>query len=157
MTNREAHEDAAGMGLDDLFFRLNDIDPNAEYQTASTCAPSTLTLDKVIEACKLIPPVPSMSLLIPAQARMNASISAQLETMSRQFPFVPIYESPYLPRVHRVPPARRNYKTRRGYRMARNFWRGQNRRVEMMAFLISQDLSLRAGRAMDELVRSFLL
>jgi hypothetical protein len=30
MTNREAHEEAAGMGLDGLFFELNKIDPNAE-------------------------------------------------------------------------------------------------------------------------------
>lgn len=31
MTNREAHEKAAGMPLDDLFFSLNGIDPDAEY------------------------------------------------------------------------------------------------------------------------------
>lgn len=31
MTNREAHEDAAGMNLDDAFFRFNSIDPDAEY------------------------------------------------------------------------------------------------------------------------------
>ena len=31
MTNREAHEEAAGMGLDLLFFSLNGIDPDAEY------------------------------------------------------------------------------------------------------------------------------
>lgn len=31
MTNREAHEEAAGMNLDDMFFRLNGIDPDAEY------------------------------------------------------------------------------------------------------------------------------
>ncbi len=30
MTNREAHEDAAGMGLDDAFFKFNKIDPDAE-------------------------------------------------------------------------------------------------------------------------------
>lgn len=29
MTNREAHEEAAGMGLDDMFFRFNKIDPDA--------------------------------------------------------------------------------------------------------------------------------
>ena len=31
MTNREAHEEAAGMGLDDMFFTFNGIDPDAEY------------------------------------------------------------------------------------------------------------------------------
>ena len=31
MTNREAHEEAAGMNLDDMFFRLNGIDPDAEH------------------------------------------------------------------------------------------------------------------------------
>lgn len=31
MTNREAHEEAAGMGLDSLFFIANGIDPDAEY------------------------------------------------------------------------------------------------------------------------------
>jgi hypothetical protein len=30
-TNRQAHEEAAGMGLDDAFFRMNNIDPDAEY------------------------------------------------------------------------------------------------------------------------------
>jgi hypothetical protein len=31
MTNREAHEEAAGMGLEPAFFEFNKIDPNAEY------------------------------------------------------------------------------------------------------------------------------
>lgn len=31
MTNREIHEEAAGMALDDSFFRFNGIDPDAEY------------------------------------------------------------------------------------------------------------------------------
>lgn len=31
MTNREVHEEAAGMGLDDMFFKMNDINPDAEY------------------------------------------------------------------------------------------------------------------------------
>lgn len=30
MTNREAHEEAAGMNLDDMFFVINGIDPDAE-------------------------------------------------------------------------------------------------------------------------------
>ena len=34
MTNREAHEEAAGMGLCDLFFAVSGIDPNAEYKEA---------------------------------------------------------------------------------------------------------------------------
>lgn len=32
MTNREAHEEAAGMGLDDMFFRFNRINPDEEYK-----------------------------------------------------------------------------------------------------------------------------
>lgn len=31
MTNREAHEEAAGMNLSDLFFTMSGIDPDAEY------------------------------------------------------------------------------------------------------------------------------
>jgi hypothetical protein len=31
MTNREAHEQAAGMALDDMFFQMNGINPDAEY------------------------------------------------------------------------------------------------------------------------------
>jgi hypothetical protein len=31
-TNREVYEEAAGMGLDDMFFRFNHIDPDAEYK-----------------------------------------------------------------------------------------------------------------------------
>ena len=33
MTNREAHEEASGMGLDDLFFIFNNINPDGEYLT----------------------------------------------------------------------------------------------------------------------------
>ena len=32
MTNREAHEQAAGMGLEESFFRFNGIDPEGEYK-----------------------------------------------------------------------------------------------------------------------------
>jgi hypothetical protein len=32
MTNREAHEEASGMGLDDSFFLVSGIDPDAEYE-----------------------------------------------------------------------------------------------------------------------------
>lgn len=35
MTNREVMEEAAGMGLDDSFFRLNNLDPDAEYEEGS--------------------------------------------------------------------------------------------------------------------------
>lgn len=31
-TSREVYEEAAGMGLDDMFFRFNGIDPDAEYK-----------------------------------------------------------------------------------------------------------------------------
>jgi hypothetical protein len=31
MTNREYYEEGAGMGLDDSFFRFNNIDPDAEF------------------------------------------------------------------------------------------------------------------------------
>jgi len=31
LTNREAHEEAAGMALEPLFFALNKIAPDAEY------------------------------------------------------------------------------------------------------------------------------
>ena len=34
MTNREAHEEAAGMGLEESFFRISGIDPKAEYRPA---------------------------------------------------------------------------------------------------------------------------
>lgn len=35
MTNREAHEKAAGMNLDEMFFRFNNIDPDAECEEAT--------------------------------------------------------------------------------------------------------------------------
>jgi hypothetical protein len=35
MTNREAHEEAAGMALDPLFFVVSGIDPEAEYKMNS--------------------------------------------------------------------------------------------------------------------------
>lgn len=41
MTNREAHEEAAGMGLDNSFFRISGIDPDAEYRNIPLNAPNT--------------------------------------------------------------------------------------------------------------------
>jgi len=32
MTNREAHEEEAGMALDPMFFAFDNIDPDAEYK-----------------------------------------------------------------------------------------------------------------------------
>lgn len=32
MTNREVMEEAAGMGLEDSFFTMNNLDPDAEYE-----------------------------------------------------------------------------------------------------------------------------
>lgn len=46
MTNREAHEEAASMGLDDMFFRMNGIDPNAEYKEISRCSACGYTYDE---------------------------------------------------------------------------------------------------------------
>jgi hypothetical protein len=39
MTNKEAHELAAGMGLDNMFFRINGIDPDvmAKYAGCENC------------------------------------------------------------------------------------------------------------------------
>ncbi len=39
MTNRQAHEQAAGMGLEESFFRFNGIDPEGEY-TATEAIPA---------------------------------------------------------------------------------------------------------------------
>jgi hypothetical protein len=36
LSNRQAHEAAAGMGLDDMFFRINGINPDAEYIESKT-------------------------------------------------------------------------------------------------------------------------
>lgn len=38
MTNREAHELAAGMGLDDMFFSMNGIDPDGICPECQKCA-----------------------------------------------------------------------------------------------------------------------
>lgn len=43
MTNREAHEEAAGMGLDDMFFRFNKIDPDAESSEKNLSAKTHLS------------------------------------------------------------------------------------------------------------------
>lgn len=38
MTNREAHEEAAGMGLDPLFFTHNGIDPDGDaFKSCDNC------------------------------------------------------------------------------------------------------------------------
>lgn len=37
MTNREAHEQAAGMPLEPMFFSRNGIDPDAEYVEPEPC------------------------------------------------------------------------------------------------------------------------
>lgn len=38
MTNREVHELAAGMGLEDMFFRMNNIDPDAVCNECKDCS-----------------------------------------------------------------------------------------------------------------------
>ena len=35
MTNREAYEKAAGMNLNDLFFKLYNIDPDEEWKSGT--------------------------------------------------------------------------------------------------------------------------
>ena len=42
ITNRMAHEEAAGMNLDDLFFRRSNIDPDAIYEPNSLLDRSSL-------------------------------------------------------------------------------------------------------------------
>lgn len=42
MTNRQAHEAAAGMGLEDMFFSVTGIDPDAEYIPPPGCMPVSL-------------------------------------------------------------------------------------------------------------------
>jgi len=48
MTNREAHEEAAGMNLDPSFFTFNNIDPDAEYQETQKVDQKQLT--EIIQA-----------------------------------------------------------------------------------------------------------
>jgi hypothetical protein len=36
LTNRMVHEEAAGMGLEASFFRVSNIDPDAEYEPTHT-------------------------------------------------------------------------------------------------------------------------
>jgi hypothetical protein len=54
MTNREAHENAAGMALDDMFFKVNRIDPDAEYQEPKPRIRSTMNLNDLMEETYLI-------------------------------------------------------------------------------------------------------
>lgn len=37
MTNREYYESEAGMGLDDMFFTYNNINPDEEYKEYVEC------------------------------------------------------------------------------------------------------------------------
>lgn len=41
MTNREVYEEAAGMGLEDSFFWMNGIDPDAECKEAENIKENT--------------------------------------------------------------------------------------------------------------------
>jgi len=47
MTNREAHEQAAGMGLEESFFRFNGIDPEGEYGP-QVAHPKPRTIDDLV-------------------------------------------------------------------------------------------------------------
>ena len=54
MTNREAHEKAAGMGLCNEFFAVSGIDPDAEYKEAQQEAVEDLQTATNFEAVAVV-------------------------------------------------------------------------------------------------------
>ena len=54
MTNREAHEQAAGMPLDDIFFKVNRIDPDAEYIEPKPRIRVSVNLNDLLEETYLL-------------------------------------------------------------------------------------------------------
>lgn len=49
MTNREAHEEAAGMPLDDIFFKVNRINPDAEYIEPKSRIRASMNLNDLLD------------------------------------------------------------------------------------------------------------
>lgn len=54
MTNREAHEAAAGMPLADIFFKVNRIDPDAEYIEPKPRVVLNMNLNDLLEETDLL-------------------------------------------------------------------------------------------------------
>lgn len=54
MTNRETHEKAAGMPLDDIFFKVNRIDPDAEYIELKPRIRASVNLNDLLEETYLL-------------------------------------------------------------------------------------------------------
>ena len=93
----------------------------------------SLTIESLWDLYRKLPPAaPRMSLLVPLQARVNEQISMQME----------VIRSAWLPAPIVKCPRRVDYKTRAGYRMARDYWRSQMRKVKRgevyVAYLIGQ-------------------
>lgn len=54
MTNREAHEEAAGMPLSDIFFKVNRINPDAEYIELKPRIRANTNLNDLLEETYLL-------------------------------------------------------------------------------------------------------
>src|ERR1700722_16470056 len=128
---------------------VGDEEEDVEHPAAFTSAivkttdqMTSLTLDsmKMIYDRLPYPKLTRMSLLLPIQEKLNASINQQIEMLQ-----VPVYRTEFLPRaITKSLPLRSQYKTRGGFKMARNYrrwWnRDQERRINV-AWIIKGDLS----------------
>jgi hypothetical protein len=93
--------------------------------------PPSINLDSLSALYDFLPPMPRlpMAILMPLQKRFNDQINMQIEAIQGA---IPVYYSEYLPVIQ---PAkyltlrRAQYKTRAGFKKARNYWRWFHREV----------------------------
>lgn len=57
---------------------------------------------------------------------------------------IPIYHSEWLPSRSLVKPLRKTYRTRRGYKQARNVWMSRERRRHATAYVVYDTFAKRA-------------
>jgi hypothetical protein len=109
-----------------------------------------LTIGKLMKVYDSLPSVPPMRILMPIQSRMNEALNTAIETARMS-----VYYSEYLPWPDVRPlPRRRDYRTRAGFKKARNYrrwWnRDQERRVKRMAYLIGDKFKARMDQEVTE-------
>lgn len=102
-TNRQMHEEAAGMGLEEAFFRMNGIDPDAYPDTVEVSREEWALLERMIEIVKTNKEYPySMRNKLVAVVKILDALRAQpsatpprdtVEVSKEAYRWIPVGES----------------------------------------------------------------
>lgn len=122
---------------------------------------SSLTLGLLRELMESLPPMPPLYFLATPRAAhyVHESISAanmaiQTDLNGILNSYIEIIESSYLPAAIDRHVRRSDYRTRKGYLQAKNYWRCQNRRMRRAMDFTFYKISGQIAKAEDDLFTS---